>query len=89
MKYTLIRLTALLLASLAALHTAPPTQWDLGAMVQPVPMQARFSDPDHFIWCGAPTKGADGEPNPHEAKWMSFHAASPVGQLKQHHAVGD
>ena len=27
---------------------------------------------------------AAGEPNPHEAEWMSFHAVAPPGKLKQH-----
>lgn len=27
---------------------------------------------------------AGGEPNPHEAEWLLFHAAAPVGTLKQH-----
>ena len=39
---------------------APAADLDLGAMVQPVPMEAKFADPNFFVWCGAPTKGADG-----------------------------
>ncbi len=31
---------------------------------------------------------ADGEPNPHEAEWLLFHAAAPRGPLKQHSAAG-
>ena len=31
---------------------------------------------------------AKGEPNPHEAEWFLFHAAAPVGPLKQHWVAG-
>lgn len=42
---------------------------DLGAMVQPVPMTARFSDPDFNIWCGAPIKGDDGKYHLFYSRW--------------------
>ena len=29
-----------------------------------------------------------GEPNPHEAEWLLFHAAAPFGSFKQHYASG-
>lgn len=31
---------------------------------------------------------AAGEPNPHEAEWLLFHAAAPAGTLRQHLATG-
>jgi hypothetical protein len=44
---------------------------DLGAMVQPVPLTAKFSQPGYFVWCGAPVRGADG-------KYHLFHSRWPV-----------
>lgn len=29
-----------------------------------------------------------GEPNPHEAEWLLFHAAAPAGTFKKHYAAG-
>jgi hypothetical protein len=42
---------------------------DLGAMVQPVPMDSKFADPDYFIWCGAPARGADGRYHLYYSRW--------------------
>lgn len=42
---------------------------DLGAVVQPVPMEAKFADTNYFIWCGAPTKGADGKYHLFYSRW--------------------
>jgi hypothetical protein len=30
---------------------------DIGAMVQPVPLENKFIDPSYFVWCGSVTKG--------------------------------
>ena len=35
----------------------PAGDYDFHAMLQPVPMTAKFSDPDYFIWCGTMVKG--------------------------------
>ena len=42
---------------------------DLGAMVQPVPADARFSDPAWHVWCGAPTRTADGKCHLFFSRW--------------------
>jgi hypothetical protein len=42
---------------------------DLGAMVQPVPRDAKFSDPHWHIWCGAPTRTADGKCHLYFSRW--------------------
>lgn len=34
---------------------------DLNAMVQPVPLTNKFTDPGYFVWCGSVTKGEDGK----------------------------
>jgi len=48
---------------------APAADLDLGAMVQPVPMEAKFAAPNFFVWCGAPTKGADGRYHLFYSRW--------------------
>jgi len=56
---TLHRLSALLLLALfpllptsAQTSAAPQTEPDFAAMIQPVPLNAKVSDPDYYIWCG-------------------------------------
>jgi len=66
-------------ASRAAAPTtaaAPNVELDLGAMVQPVPLAAKFTDPDWHIWCGAPTRTADGRCHLYFSRWprkRTFH----------------
>ena len=45
------------------------SELDLGAMIQPVPMSARFSEPGYFVWCGAPVKGDDGRYHLYYSRW--------------------
>ena len=57
-------LTAAAIVTLRAAAADRPTGGaglDLGARVQPVPLEARFSDPGWHIWCGAPIQGDDGK----------------------------
>ncbi len=57
-------LTAAAIVTLRAAAADRPTGGaglDLGARVQPVPLEARFSDPGWHIWCGAPIRGDDGK----------------------------
>ena len=42
---------------------------DLGAMVQPVPLDSKFADPDYYVWCGAPVKGLDGRYHLFYSRW--------------------
>jgi hypothetical protein len=42
---------------------------DIGKMVQPAPLDARLSDPDWYIWCGAPTRTADGKYHLYFSRW--------------------
>jgi hypothetical protein len=53
----------------AAEPTEPRFALDLGAMVQPVPLTNRFADPAYFIWCGAPTRTADGRCHLYYSRW--------------------
>ena len=59
---------ALLLLLLPLGRAASPSL-DLGARVQPTPLSARFADPNWFIWCGAPIKGADGRYHLYYSRW--------------------
>ena len=42
---------------------------DLGAMVRPVPLTAKFTDPNYHIWCGSCVKGPDGKYHLFYARW--------------------
>ena len=42
---------------------------DLGAMVQPVPLNAKFTDPNYHIWCGSCVKGPDGKYHLFYSRW--------------------
>ena len=42
---------------------------DLGAMVQPVPLSAKFTDPNYHIWCGSCVKGPDGKYHLFYSRW--------------------
>ena len=51
---------------------------DLGAMVQPVPLQSKFAQPGYFVWCGAPARGAEGKYHLFYSRWPvkdGFHPA--------------
>ncbi len=47
----------------------PASELDLGTMVRPVPLSARFIDEDWYIWCGAPTRTADGKYHLYYSRW--------------------
>ena len=42
---------------------------DLGAMVQPVPLDSKFAQPGYFVWCGAPVRGTDGKYHLFYSRW--------------------
>ena len=42
---------------------------DIGAMLQPVPLTAKFSDPDYYIWCGTMVRGDDGKCHLFYSRW--------------------
>lgn len=42
---------------------------NLGAMVQPVPADCKFSEPGNFVWCGAPVRGTDGKYHLFYSRW--------------------
>jgi len=46
-----------------------PTSLDLASMIQPVPPQAKFIDPEYYIWCGSMIRGADGKYHLYYSRW--------------------
>jgi hypothetical protein len=65
---------------LAALPCAA-AELDLGARVQPVPMDAKFSVPGYYVWCGAPVRGADGKYHLFYARWPVEKGFAPAWAL--------
>lgn len=61
------RLVALLLSCIAV-HGAE-VDLDVAALIQPVPLTARFADPDYNIWCGTMVRGADGKCHLFYSRW--------------------
>jgi len=63
---------------------------DLGAMLRPVPAQARFSDPDYYIWGGAMVRDAEGLCHLMYSRWpryLGHHAWVTHSEIA--HAVAD
>jgi hypothetical protein len=44
---------------------------DLGAMVQPAPMDAMITDPGYHVWCSAPTQTTDGKCHLYYSRWLT------------------
>lgn len=64
---------------------------DLGRMVKPIPMEARFSEPGYFVWCGAPVKGGDGKYHLFYSRWPVSKGFAPGWALHSEiaYAVAD
>jgi len=58
-----------LILALSICLPARAADLDLGAMVQPVPLDAKFTLPDYHVWCGAPVKGPDGKYHLFYSRW--------------------
>jgi hypothetical protein len=72
MRFVLIRFWLALTmvgAAQGATATAPAIELNLGERVRPVPLDWKFSDPDWHIWCGAPTRTADGKCHLYFSRW--------------------
>ena len=70
------RLSALFLLALfpslpawAQTSASAQAEPDFAAMIQPVPLNAKFSDPDHYIWCGTLVKGDDAKYHLFYSRW--------------------
>ena len=44
-------------------------EYDLGAMLQPVPATAKWADPEYNIWCGSEIKGEDAQYHLFYSRW--------------------
>jgi hypothetical protein len=42
---------------------------DIGAMIQPVPVTAKFDDPEYDIWCGSMVRSDDGKCHLYYSRW--------------------
>ena len=73
---------------LAASSTSP--DYDFAAMIQPVPITSKFSDPDYYVWCGTMVRGDDGKCHLFYSRWphkLGFNAWVTHSEVA--HAVGD
>ena len=70
--------------------SAPAADYDLGAMIQPAPATAKFTDPDHYIWCGTMVRGDDGKCHLFYSRWPLKNGFNAwVTHSEVAHAVGD
>ncbi len=65
------------LMGLAGAARAADGDLDLGAMVQPAPADAKFAEPDYHVWCGAPTRTADGKCHLYYSRWPANKGFAP------------
>jgi hypothetical protein len=81
----------ILIVFLALVSGGRSAELDLGAMVQPVPPGAKFCDPDWHIWCGAPTRTADGKCHLYFSRWPKKDGFAPGWALHSEiaYAVAD
>ena len=45
-------------------------EYDFNAMLQPVPVTAKWIDPEYNIWCGSAVKGDDGQYHMFYSRWL-------------------
>jgi hypothetical protein len=71
--------------------TRPSADLDLGARVAPVPLDSKFSDPQWHIWCGAPTRTADGKCHLYYSRWPVTEGFAPAWAIHSEiaYAVAD
>ncbi len=63
---------------------------DFQKLIRPLPLSAKFSDPNYFIWCGSPVKGDDGKYHLFYSRWprpLGFNAWVSYSEVA--HAVSD
>jgi hypothetical protein len=73
-----------------ALPVALPADPDFAAMIQPVPLTAKFIDPDYYIWCGSLAKADDGKYHLFYSRWpRKLGHYAWVTHSEVAHAVGD
>ena len=87
---TLVAGEACVLRGMETVVSQPGTL-DLGSMVKPIPMEARFAEPGYFVWCGAPVKGGDGKYHLFYSRWPVSKGFAPGWALHSEiaYAVAD
>jgi len=81
---------AALVVLLALPACATAADYDFAAMTRPVPAAAKFSDPDHYIWCGTMVRGDDGKCHLFYSRWpRKLGHNAWVTHSEVAHAVGD
>jgi hypothetical protein len=59
----------LVLSGVAPSPVTKEQAMDLGAMMQPVPLSAKFSEPGFNVWCGSSIRGDDGKYHLFYSRW--------------------
>jgi len=66
----LLRLICVI-STLKAVAENAPVEYDLSAMIQPVPSTAKWGETNYDIWCGSAIKGDDGKYHLFYSRWPS------------------
>jgi len=78
--------------SLSALsaNAVSPVEYDFNAMLQFVPLTAKWVDPEYNIWCGSEIKGDDGKYHLFYSRWpRNLGHIAWVTHSEVAHAVSD
>ena len=51
------------------MFSARASELNLGAMVQPVPLDSKFAVSNYYVWCGSTVKGDDGRYHLFYSRW--------------------
>ncbi|HEX4084030.1 MAG TPA: glycoside hydrolase family protein [Chthoniobacteraceae bacterium] len=91
------RLLLYLTIALSAAHPAraqspapPGPDLNLAAMIQPVPLASKFTDPGYFVWCGSMVQTPDGKCHLFYSRWprkLGFDAWVTHSEIA--HAIAD
>ena len=91
MKLLRIAVAVVLCVNLFVQGYADEPTLDLGARVQPLPVENRFSLSGFHVWCGAPVKGPDGKYHLFYSRWPEEAGFAPGWALRSEiaYAVAD
>jgi len=54
---------------MAAVGHASAAELNLGALIQPVPLDSKFALSNYYVWCGSAVKGDDGRYHLFYSRW--------------------
>jgi alpha-L-fucosidase 2 len=84
---------AALLACCIAVFSVHAAELNLGAMVQPVPLDSKFAVSNYYVWCGSAVKGDDGRYHLFYSRWptSNLHKFAPGWAIVSEvaYAIGD